>query len=55
MDIVALLVQVVLGTLILSFVLWFAGRVFVGKIKAKFTDALWIAFLGTLIDELVAG
>jgi hypothetical protein len=54
MDFVRLLLQVLLGTLILTPVLWIAGRILVGKTRAKFTDALWIAFLGNLLERLVS-
>ena len=53
MDLIALLIQIVVATIILAPVLWIAGRLFAGKDKAKFTDALWIAFLGTAIGGLV--
>ena len=53
MDLVGILLQVVIVTIILAPVLWIAGRIFAGKDKAKFTDALWIAFLGTVIGGLV--
>jgi hypothetical protein len=53
MDFVALLIQIVLGTIIVAPVLWLAGRALVGKEKAKFTDAVWIVFLGTVIGALV--
>jgi hypothetical protein len=32
-----------------SAVLWISGRLLAGKDKAKFTDALWIVVLGTVI------
>ena len=51
-----LLVNVVLNvlipTIILSPVLWLAGRALVGKEKAKFTDAIWIILLGTLFGSI---
>ncbi len=33
--------------------LWIVGKWFVGKDKAKFTDALWIAVLGVIIGAVV--
>lgn len=42
MDLVALLIQIVVSTVILAPVLWLAGRALVGKEKAKFLDAVWI-------------
>ena len=54
MDLVALLIQIVVGTIIIAPILWLAGRALVGKEKAKFTDAIWIVLLGTVIGA-VAG
>lgn len=53
MDFVALLIQIVVGTIIVAPVLWLAGRALVGKGKAKFTDAIWIVVLGTVIGAVV--
>ena len=53
MDLVAILIQIVVATIILAPVLWIAGRLLSGKDKAKFTDALWIALLGTVIGAAV--
>ena len=51
-----LLVNVVLNilipTIVLSPVLWLAGKALVGKEKAKFTDAIWIILLGTLFGSI---
>jgi hypothetical protein len=52
-DFVGLLVQIVVATVVLGPVLWIAGRLLAGKDKAKFTDGLWIAFLGTVIGAVV--
>jgi hypothetical protein len=30
-------------------ILWIAGRLLAGKQKAKFTDALWIVLIGTVV------
>jgi len=38
-----------LNTILISPVLWLSGRALVGKEKAKFTDAIWIVVLGTII------
>ena len=43
-------IQVLINIIFLSPVLWIAGRLLAGKDKAKFTDALWIVILGTIID-----
>jgi hypothetical protein len=37
----------------LTGVLWISGRFLAGKDKAKFTDALWIAVLGTVIADVL--
>jgi len=53
MDLVALLIQIVVGTIIITPILWLAGRALVGKEKAKFTDAIWIVLLGIVIGAVV--
>jgi len=53
MDLIALLIQIVVGTIILAPVLWLAGRALVGKEKAKFLDAVWIVLLGIVIGAVV--
>jgi hypothetical protein len=47
--IVHLIIQIIVNIIVLAPVLWISGRLFVGKDKAKFTDALWIVILGTVI------
>jgi len=47
--IVNLIIQIIVNIIILAPVLWIAGRLLAGTDKAKFTDALWIVVLGTLI------
>ena len=47
--IVHLIIQIVVNIVIIAPALWISGRLFVGKDKAKFTDALWIVILGTVI------
>ena len=53
MDIVALLIQIVVGVIVVAPVLWLVGRALVGKDKAKLTDAIWIVVLGTVIGTIV--
>ena len=53
MDIIALLIQVIVGIVIVAPVLWLAGRALAGKAKAKFTDAIMIVVLGTVIGAVV--
>lgn len=53
MDLIGLLIQIVVGTIVIAPVLWLAGRALAGKDKAKFTDAIWIVLLGTVIGVIV--
>jgi hypothetical protein len=53
-DWYALLIHVIVNTIIVSPVLWLAGRALAGKGKAKFTDAIWIVVLGTVIGTLIS-
>jgi hypothetical protein len=53
MDLVALLIQIIIGIIVVSPVLWLVGRALVGKEKAKLTDAIWIVVLGTIIGAVV--
>ncbi len=46
---VQLVVQIVINLIFVAPALWIAGRLLAGKAKAKFTDALWIVVLGTVI------
>jgi hypothetical protein len=48
----AVILHIIVNTIIIGPVLWLAGRALVGKDKAKFTDGLWIAALGTIIGEI---
>ncbi len=49
----ALVIHVIVNAVIIAPVLWLAGRALSGKDKAKFTDALWIVVLGTVIGSLI--
>ena len=53
MDLIALLIQIVVGVIIIAPILWLAGRALSGKEKAKFTDAIWIVVLGTVIGAVL--
>jgi hypothetical protein len=44
-----LAIQILINVIVLTPVFWISGRLLAGKDKAKFTDALWIVLLGTLI------
>jgi len=47
-----LVLQIIVNTVIIGPVLWLSGRALVGKEKARFTDGLWIAALGTIIGAI---
>lgn len=51
-DVVGFLVSIVVNVIVLAPVLWLSGRAIAGKDKAKFTDAVWIVVLGTVIGAL---
>ena len=53
MEPIALLIQVIVTTVILAPVLWLVGRGLISKEKARFLDAVWIIFLGTIIGTVV--
>jgi hypothetical protein len=48
-----LLINLIINIIVLSPVLWIAGRLLAGKDKAKFTDALWIVILGNIISGII--
>ncbi|MFB3888080.1 MAG: hypothetical protein ACE14S_01200 [Candidatus Bathyarchaeia archaeon] len=49
----AVIIGLIVRIIILSPVLWIAGRLLAGADKAKFTDAIWIVVLGTVIGAIV--
>ncbi len=53
MDLMALLIQIIVSTIVIAPILWLVGRALAGKEKAKFTDAIWIVVLGTVIGAVV--
>lgn len=53
MDLTALVIQIIVQVIIVAPVLWIAGRLLVGKEKAKFTDAIWIVVLGVVIGAII--
>jgi hypothetical protein len=59
MNIVSIVLQIIIGSIITAPALWLAGKWMVGPKKAKFTDAVWITILGvvinTILGELVSG
>jgi len=52
-DLTSMIIQIVAGVIIVSPILWLVGRSMVGKEKAKFTDAIWIVVLGTVINAVL--
>ena len=52
MDLVALLIQIIISTIILAPVLWLAGRALVGGDKAKFFDAIWIIVFTVIMYKI---
>jgi hypothetical protein len=48
-EISFLLISVVISIVVNSLVVWFAGKTMVGSDKAKFSDAVWIVILGSVI------
>ncbi len=53
MELTTLVIQIIVAAVILAPVLWIVGKWFVGKDKAKFTDAVWIGVLGVLIGAVI--
>lgn len=51
-NLIGLILNIIVNVIIISPVLWIAGRLLAGKDKAKFTDALWIVILGTVIGAV---
>jgi hypothetical protein len=49
----ALVIGLIIRIILLSPVLWIAGRLLAGSDKAKFTDAIWIVVLGTIIGGII--
>jgi len=53
LDLTALVIQIIVEVIIVAPVLWIAGRLLVGKEKAKFTDAIWIVILGVILGAVI--
>lgn len=51
-DLISVIINLVVSVIILSPVLWLVGRWLVGKDKAKFTDAIWIVVIGTIVGVI---
>jgi len=52
MNLITLLVQIIVAAVVLAPVLYFVGKLFVGR-KAKFSHAIWIGVLGVIIGAIV--
>jgi hypothetical protein len=53
MNLVALIIQIILGLIISAPALWYVGKWRVGPKKAKFTDAIWISTAGTILNSVI--
>ena len=53
MDLVSVLIQNLVGVIVLPPLLWISGRILAETGKAKFTDAVWIVFIGVVIGAIV--
>jgi len=52
-NLIGLAVNIIVGVIVVSPVLWLVGRSMVGKEKARFTDAVWIVALGIIIGSIL--
>ncbi len=46
---ISLVIQIIFWVIVVVPALWLSGRLLAGKQNAKFTDALWIVIIGTII------
>jgi len=53
MSVMGTIIEIIVGIIIVSPVLWLVGRAMVGGAKAKFTDAIWIVVLGIIINTIL--
>jgi hypothetical protein len=49
----ALIINIVASSIIVAPSVWLSGRAFVGKEKAKLSDAIWIVVLGTTVGAIL--
>ncbi|MCL2643538.1 MAG: hypothetical protein FWD52_08555 [Candidatus Bathyarchaeota archaeon] len=47
-----LIINIIINIVIIAPALWLSGILLAGKNKAKFTDALWIVTLGTIVSAV---
>ncbi|MGQ9543854.1 MAG: hypothetical protein ACUVTM_07215 [Candidatus Bathyarchaeia archaeon] len=52
-SLAGILIQVIVGVIVVSPILWIVGRVMVGGRKARFSDAVWIVILGIIINTFI--
>lgn len=52
-DIVSLLISIIGGAIIMAPVLWIAGRMLVGSTNAKFTDAIMIVVISSVVNGVM--
>lgn len=53
MAILFMLVGIIVNVIVNSLFVWLAGRALVGAEKAKFTDAIWIVIIGSVIGGIL--
>jgi hypothetical protein len=53
MSAMGTIIEIIVGAIIISPILWLVGRAMVGGQKAKFTDAIWIVVLGIIINAIL--
>ena len=54
MDIITIIIGIIVSVIFTAPALWYAGKWRVGPEKAKFTDAVWIAAAGVVINSIIA-
>jgi hypothetical protein len=52
-NIVYVVIGIVVNVIVNSLFIWLAGRALVGADKAKFSDAVWIVILGSIIGGVL--
>ncbi|MDW8034355.1 MAG: hypothetical protein RMI79_05455 [Nitrososphaerota archaeon] len=53
LNLMVLMTQIIVEIIIVAPVLWIAGRLLVGKEKAKFTDAILIVVFGVILGVVI--
>jgi uncharacterized membrane protein YvlD (DUF360 family) len=52
-ETLSLVIGIVVSIVVMSIALWLSGKFLVGSKKAKFTDAIWISVLGSVVSYVV--